>query len=371
VEIEQLPLYYLFENLRRHHGFILGVDDYLEALKLLQQGIMVGDRKELEQICSWLWAKSPEQVSIIQQRCEQITKNYHNHVELAELKVTKESNPPSLSPLGSPPLLPKRHFTTTESLSENSLENYDLDIEDKEYAQGVKLSDSLDIEDIPSDYKITRDYLPITPRQMRQAWRKLRQLVREGTPTELDIEGTIYKITQKGAIDEPVLQPPRINRSHLVLLIDQNGSMTPFHIFTKQLVATAQRGGQLKQLEVFYFRNYITINVFKKPNLFEAVTFREVLDSLNKRATVLIISDAGAARGTYQRDRVEKTREFLQQLRSKVLYSAWLNPMPKDDWYNSSAETISTYIPMFSMTRVGLNGAVNVVRAKYKKGEEL
>ena len=90
-------------------------------------------------------------------------------------------------------------------------------------------------------FPIVSKDLPISYREMMQGWRYLRNLIREGVPTELDLEATIEQIGQQGFLFNPVLKPRRINKIELLLLIDQDGSMVPFHHLSKALIATASR----------------------------------------------------------------------------------------------------------------------------------
>ncbi|MBW4666724.1 MAG: hypothetical protein KME60_04590 [Cyanomargarita calcarea GSE-NOS-MK-12-04C] len=85
------------------------------------------------------------------------------------------------------------------------------------------------------DFLLTKDYLPVSQRQMKQIWRYFRRMVREGTPTELDIAATVDDIGRKGLLLKPILIPRRINKSELILLIDQDGSMVPFGVLSHQL----------------------------------------------------------------------------------------------------------------------------------------
>lgn len=90
--------------------------------------------------------------------------------------------------------------------------------------------------------------LPITHRQMKQGWRYLRQFSREGAPVELDMEATIQQVAQQGILLNPVLVPQRTNRIELLLLIDRDGSMVPFHHLSQELADTALRGGASAKL---------------------------------------------------------------------------------------------------------------------------
>lgn len=68
-------------------------------------------------------------------------------------------------------------------------------------------------------YVLLTEYFPVTKRQMKQCWRSLRRPIRQGVPTELDIEETVAKIGREGILLQPLLIPPRTNHSDLVLLI--------------------------------------------------------------------------------------------------------------------------------------------------------
>ncbi|MEO0935830.1 MAG: hypothetical protein AAFY21_19470, partial [Cyanobacteria bacterium J06641_2] len=96
-----------------------------------------------------------------------------------------------------------------------------------------------------SSSNLSGEFFPITQRQMKQIWRYLRRPVREGKATELDVEATINHIGNQGILLKPVLISPRVNRAELMLLIDQDGSMVPFHALSRRLTETALSGGRL------------------------------------------------------------------------------------------------------------------------------
>jgi hypothetical protein len=212
---------------------------------------------------------------------------------------------------------------------------------------------------------------------MKQCWRFLRRPIREGIPTELDIKGTIAKVSQEGILTTPVLRPQRINRADLMLLVDQKGSMVPFHPLSRQLIETAQRDGKLRQANVHYFQNCSEYDdseqsyiLFQQPTLFQPVLLKNLFTTVNHRTAALIISDAGSARGWFDGDRVKKTEQFLEQLTKSVRYLAWLNPMPDEYWRGTSAEAISQLIPMFPLSRRGFNNAIALLQGRYLGGQE-
>jgi WD40 repeat protein/uncharacterized protein with von Willebrand factor type A (vWA) domain len=211
----------------------------------------------------------------------------------------------------------------------------------------------------------TGEYFPVTRRQMKQSWRYLRRFVRDGPATELDIEATVKQFARQGVMLQTVLMPRRVNRAQLLLLMDRDGSMIPFHELSCRLAETAAQGGRLAKADVYYFHNCSDKYIYQDPSCCEAKLLADILANYSDSAGVLIFSDAGAARGNWNQERIDLTQQFLQQLKQRVRYIAWLNPMPKSRWDNTSAGEIASLVPMFEFSRQGLQGAISVLRGKF------
>ncbi|MEH2317872.1 hypothetical protein [Nostoc sp.] len=215
-------------------------------------------------------------------------------------------------------------------------------------------------------FLFSTDYLPVTQRQMKQMWRHLRRLTKEGIATELDIEATVNQIGRYGMMLEPILSPVRVNRTELLLLIDQDGSMVPFHSLSVRLGYTASRGGQLGAAGIYYFHNCPVGYLYHDPLHQKAEPIENVFTRLRQnRVVALIFSDAGAARGGLNLERIEFTEAFLKQLKQHVRYVAWLNPIPKKRWLGTTAGEIAGLVPMFEATREGLDSAINALRGRH------
>lgn len=356
MKLEELPLIDIFNKLRQRHGLPLGVDDYLVVLRSLQSGFGIGTREELAQLCCLVWAKSEAESLLVRGLFEQMWRysppdleNRENISVDATSSTSVKSKITENETIESFPNLPTQPSITPEPV---------------QAVQAVR-SSRRNRELKPPRYSFLTEYFPVTRRQMKQNWRYLRRLVREGLPIELDVEATVVKMGREGILLEPVLIPPRCNRTDLVLLIDREGSMVPFHDLSKQLVDTAQRGGNLKQTRVFYFHDYVDEYLYRHPALMNAQPMSEVLGEMGEETVVLIVSDGGAARGSFDEERVESTKIWLDNLRESVRHLAWLNPMPNQSWENTTAGEIASFVPMFEMSRQGMNGAIRVLRGGY------
>ena len=387
MKLEELPLLDIFNSLRQRHGLPLGIEEYLAVVRSLEAGFGIANREELEQLCCMLWAKSEQENRLIRRLFGEMW------VQIESLPVnsnssTQENSPTSLSEteldadtsnlISDSPTLenyessPIKTSTPEESQVDEPLP--DLDIlptitpEPVQAVQAVRSSRSN--REIPRPrYLLLTEYFPVTKRQMKQCWRSLRRPIRQGIPTELDVEATVAKIGREGILLQPVLTPPRTNRSDLVLLLDQEGSMVPFHELSRQLAETAQRGGRLRTTNVYYFHDYPDEYLYRHPTMLDAKPVSEFLEQISERAAVLIVSDAGAARGNFDQERVDNTKVWIEQLQQSVRYFAWLNPMPNECWRQTTAGEIARFVSMFEMSSQGMNAAISVLRGRYIAGE--
>jgi len=215
------------------------------------------------------------------------------------------------------------------------------------------------------------DYFPATQRQMKQSWRYLRHFARQGLAVELDVEATVKQIGQQGMLLHPVLLPRRINLVELLLLIDQDGSMIPFHSFAERLVETAVEGSRLGKVNVYYFHNCPTEYFYRNSVHQEAVLVEDVVSQLRPSQTVvLILSDAGAVRGGFNPRRRRLTKRFVNQLQPQVRHIAWLNPIPRSRWAFTTAKAIAEFVPMFEINRQGIDAAIDALRGHYQTSRE-
>ncbi|MCP4344421.1 MAG: hypothetical protein GY795_02720 [Desulfobacterales bacterium] len=226
--------------------------------------------------------------------------------------------------------------------------------------------------ELPDDHLILSPQFPMTEREIVQAW--------------YDIK-TIVCRCQLG------------NTARLLLLIDREGSMTPFHSFVESVSSAIQTSGNLDSVAVYYFHdvpvegvNPVKLNIpqnqmvpgldsvlpeieplrkgvlFKDKQLSNSVDIDKVLNKYECASAVVLISDAGAARGKYDIHRLLNTIAFLKGVREYSKRIVWLNPLPENYWKksikvnnNNTATHISRHVPMFSLDRAGIYKAINIL----------
>ena len=371
-----LPLLDLFLALRGA-DFQLGITEYRDLLRALQHGFGTTNDKELRLVCQALWVKTDDERRHFDAYFERMLKEHQRAtaghqqqlpLEPAETATPQTplpgtSNQPTLEsiPTAPPPsdsfsaqgraITPDRETVEPETLRAELMKT---------------LVPARPITRIPRRFILTTDYYPVSSREMKQNWRYLRRMVREGPKVELDVDETVKKFGREGILLEPVLVSRRLNRVELLLAVDRGGSMVPFHLLGRELADTAQRGGRQARAGISFFHNVPVDHLYSDPAMVEGKKIDTLLANLHTdRTVVLIFSDAGAARGGYNADRIQRTQVFLDQLRGAVRRTVWLNPMPRARWEGTSAADIARLVPMFEFTRRGMLNAIDLLRGSY------
>jgi hypothetical protein len=173
--------------------------------------------------------------------------------------------------------------------------------------------------------------------------------------------------------------------------------MAPFHRLSEEVCSAIQEAGRLEQVALYYFHDVpaegadetplasLTDQLFPaldavltqiKPledgyvytdsEMFSPHSLRDVLQTHAIGANVVLLSDAGAARGRYDILRLLDTIAFLKALRTYTPRYVWLNPLPRNYWISNAntATQIARHVPMFPLDQDGLYRAVNVLRGQ-------
>ncbi|WP_437537296.1 VWA domain-containing protein [Sorangium sp. So ce726] len=372
--VDDLPLVELFEDLREA-GLPLGTRDYLELLRALRMGEGLDDTRALLRLCQLLWTGTREEARLLERLFERAVDAAARRVrpapELSATESQSQPTPPAPEPAqhaGAPPPAAAPAPATAPEAPE--VRPPPARGRALELAMAMLRGAPGEVEPTALRRALPDEYLPVSPRQMRQAWRRLRRMERRGPRTEPDLDATLAQIARDGVFLGPALVARRTNVERLLLLVDRHGSMTPFQVVTRRLAETARRGGRLAHVGVWYFNNTpfeldAGLAVHAEGPGSELVLLRNVLSAGTRAVTgALIVSDAGAARRNYATERIEATRRFLGELRGQLRRVAWINPVPRDRWPGTSAQAIRALVPMFEADRAGLDAALRVLRGR-------
>ena len=146
--------------------------------------------------------------------------------------------------------------------------------------------------------------------------------------------------------------------------------MEPFALFLGAVLESILRSGSLRHIHIFYFHDTPDEYLYLYPTLLGARPLESVLSEQCQNTSVLIIGDAGAARGHYDSARVQATREIIDKLSQYTYLYSWLNPVPKKRWAHTTAAYIAQLLPMFPLDWEGLNDTVNVLRGQSLTGAQ-
>jgi uncharacterized protein len=382
-KLDPAPLVELFVELRRRN-FPLGVGEYVAALGALASGFDIRSRGDLIFMCQVLWAKSPDEQRQVAEAARAVLPKELTPREVEALIQAAERAAAQPAAPAVEPTPEERRTQTQATPAEPPAQNVTGRGAPSPASQAATIAETRPgfewragpaVEDFAAtelgDWQLNPNLdlvgqLPITERQMKRAWRYFRRMRRLGQPVELDIEATINQMHRQGALCEPVLMPRRLNCARLLLVVDAGGSMVPFERATAALLASAAHSG-LARVAVYYFHDCPKQHLFRDRWLGDHVPCERALSEM-AGAGALVVSDGGAARGSYDAARVEQTISFLQTLRRFTPNVAWLNPTPPERWPGTTAEAVRALAPveMFTFSRAGLDAAVDVLRGQVR-----
>lgn len=350
------PLRTLFEQLRKT-GFRLTIDQYnfaVEALTLsIEDGLDPTNIHAVKYLCQTVWVKSPEEQHRFDLCWEELILTPKNPDKIHPTPIKKGGD------------VGKQQLVTTP---ENSVETPPTPIKtgDDEELEDREKEDNNN-PDQPEEYLTFETpnlqvgtaisvncqegyYFPVSRQQLREGWQKFQPQRPQTLFHEIDLPATVEQITKDGFFIKPIFAPTQTLEipPKVLLLLDQKGSMAPFHPLCRHWV------NLWSDTTVYYFHNCPTDSLYLDPQLRQGEDIETVLSQFSPKNTVaLIISDAGAAKQRSVPQRWDETVEFLNFLTDTVSRVAWLNPLPRDRWLDTTAEDIAKIypkqVPMFAL----------------------
>ncbi|MGI5184653.1 VWA domain-containing protein [Dactylosporangium sp. CA-152071] len=368
----------------RRRGLPLGVDDCAALRTALAAGHGLDSPAKLRALCVTLWAKSPRDAELI---------NATMHlVRLPDWPTADTPSPskPADVALGerAAQTAPGIDAPTAAPAPEQVEEELTVVVPPRHAGPAEPPHSGM-----TSPFLVVRPQYPVAERDVAQIWRRLRRPVRRGPLTEVDVDATVDRFARTGLAEGPVLVPRRVNAARLLLLVDRDGSMAPYHGFVDHVVGSVVRAGRLDDITVAYFRNtpgrsrdrsalaslpgtlavdldpildrvppLNTGRVYRDPEMLTSWPVADLLSGVTPATVVAAISDAGALRGAFVTTRLFDTVAFALSVLRRGARLVWLNPVASDRWPGTTAGQIARHVPMYPLTRAGMYGAVDALR---------
>ncbi len=221
------------------------------------------------------------------------------------------------------------------------------------------------------EYKNLDDSVVIGTRNIKVALRRLRQFVRDGADTELDLSRTIKATADNGGWLDLKMRPERHNKVKVLLFLDVGGSMNVHARTCEELFSAAS--SEFKHLEYFYFHNCPYESVWRdnmRRHAQRTPTW-EVLHTYPADYKLIFVGDASMSpyEITYPGGSVEHWNEeaggiWLQRMLEVYSSAIWLNPEPREHWeYTHSIQMIRELLGerMFPLTIKGLEEGMRLL----------
>ncbi len=214
------------------------------------------------------------------------------------------------------------------------------------------------------------DSLELGTRNIKVALRRLRQWVRDGAASELDLPGTIRASADAGYIDVKT-RPERRNGVKLLLFLDVGGSMDAHIAMVDELFSALKT--EFRQFRHFYFHNCLYEEVWteNRRRFTDKIPTWDILNHYGPDYRCIFVGDAAmspyeiAIKGGANEHWNEETGEvWLQRARSQWPRHIWLNPASERHWdYTQSTVMISNIFEkrMFPLTLEGITQATKAL----------
>lgn len=225
------------------------------------------------------------------------------------------------------------------------------------------------------DQREFRDYdenVELGIRNIKLALRKLRKFAREGAPDVLDLPGTVRATSDNAGWLDLRIVPELRNNVKVLLFLDVGGSMDDHIRLVDELFSAAK--AEFKHLEHFYFHNCVYEHVWRnnRRRHGEKHATMDVIARYSRDYKLIFVGDASMspyevaqAGGSVEHWNEEAGAVWLERLAKAYPRTAWINPVPEDQWrWTQSIAMVRELMEarMYPMTLAGLDRAMAALR---------
>lgn len=222
------------------------------------------------------------------------------------------------------------------------------------------------------DFQNLDDRVELNTRNMKLAFKRLRNWVRSGSATEFDLERTIRQTSDNGGLLDISMRPPKKNQIKVLMLMDVGGSMDDHVRLCEQLFSAARWA--FKHLAFYYFHNCVYESVWpdNQRRWRERVPTLDLLHRYNGDYKLILVGDAAMSPyeiyyrgGSVEHYNDEPGVNWLRRLKEHFHHLVWINPNPEYEWdYYESTRMLRQFTEdrMFPMTIDGLKQAMQCLK---------
>jgi uncharacterized protein with von Willebrand factor type A (vWA) domain len=376
-------LYRFFHQLRKQLHIELGIGEYFLLLEAIELGYDPVDTQVMYDLCRRLWLKDLDHQEayhqLFTQLAEEEIRKARLAIETAKAKQKEtETDSQTKTDKNERDRTSKADQKERAERTKKAMADKAEQVE-KDFGQPVYTAQEVSIQ-LPEDtgedldmatlfqkkYLMRTNYQPLTLREMKQGWRFLRNKVVSGYSNDLDIEKTVIDAARTGLMEDLHFLPDYKNKLQQFLFIDISKSMVAFDGLGHQLEQAARDAGP-SGTHIFYFEGTLEPPFYRTRERTRAISMEELYQLFPPLyANVILFSDAAAAIGKMDGQRLSAGWYFLLQLKKRVQHLVWLNPMPQNRWAGTAAETLANVVPMYPCDRQGYAEAIKVLRGKNK-----
>ena len=224
------------------------------------------------------------------------------------------------------------------------------------------------------DFKNLDDSVELGTRNIKVALRRLRKFIRQSNDEELDLDDTIKSTAKNAGLLDIKMVPEKTNAVKVLVFFDVGGSMDPHIKICEELFSACKT--EFKNLEYFYFHNYIYETVWKdnRRRHNERIKTDEVIHKYASYYKIIFVGDATMAPyeitnpgGSIEHWNEEAGSVWMKKIMNTYEKLIWLNPVPEEHWDYSSSIEISRHLiddQMFPLTLKGLEDGMSFLSKK-------
>jgi len=208
-------------------------------------------------------------------------------------------------------------------------------------------------------------------RNIKVALRRLRHFAREGAPEVLDLPGTVRATANNAGYLDLKMVPKLHNKIKVLIFFDIGGSMDDHIKICEELFSAVRT--EFKQLEYFYFHNFIYESVWRDNQRYRAerIDLWDVIHTYGSDYKLIFVGDA--AMSPYEISMVGGSVEHMngeagyvwhQRLTEAYKDAIWLNPSPQGWWnFTQSVGMVKQLMEerMFPLTLEGLDAGIRLL----------